>query len=79
MKECEYCFKNNIRHEYNAHDGDSSITIKVKDEDGLYIQINWYDNLQKQTMGMATLALIRYCPWCGRKLGEEGNDSSTTN
>ena len=45
MKECEYCFKNNQRHEYNAHDGDSSITIKIENEDGLYVQINWYDNL----------------------------------
>ena len=71
-KECEYCFKQHKRHEYIAEDGDTTASLKI-DKDMLFIELKWYDELRKTYLGMGMSPMIRYCPWCGRKL-EENED-----
>ena len=72
MKECEYCFTQHKRHEYVGEDGETEVRLKIED-DTLLIHLKWYDEWRNCYMGMSMSPLIRYCPWCGRKL-EENED-----
>ena len=74
MKECEYCFKQHKQHEYIIEEGDTTASLRI-DEDMLFIKLKWYDELRKVYLGIGMSPIIRYCPWCGRKLGEKNNDS----
>lgn len=71
-KECEYCFKQHKQHSYIAEDGDTEVDLRI-DEDMLFIKLKWYDELRKTYLGFGMSPMIRYCPWCGRKL-EENED-----
>ena len=71
-KECEYCFKQHKRHSYIAEDGDTEVDLRI-DEDMLFIELKWYEKKRKTYLGMGMSPMIRYCPWCGRKL-EENED-----
>lgn len=73
MKECEYCFTHTAAHKYITEDGESGMKLEIQDN-GLYIELHWPDEHTKEMRGMAALALIRYCPWCGRPLGGEKYD-----
>lgn len=75
---CEYCAPNvNTRNSYEMHSykygaTDASIKISIDDcDEGLMIECDHaYYNSQDiiEHLGMKAKAIIRYCPWCGRKL-----------
>ena len=74
---CEYCFKEEYkRNSYKIH-GDLDRTIdgeiKVEGESMLEIFFEWPEKIDEKYEQMCFGAgiLIRYCPWCGRKLGDE--------
>ena len=83
-KMCEYCldewYKRNIYEiKGDVSDYDVEGKVELNGEEGLDIHFSWNDETRKEKdgrpvrMGLAAAVLIRYCPWCGRKLGEEEN------
>lgn len=81
---CEYCTTDMPRNTYhvkadNYNDNiDSELTLKIDDlYEGLLVEciFNYYDEHKKEIvpMGLICKTSARYCPWCGRKLGEEND------
>ena len=69
---CEYCteeyYKRNSYKLKGDLDNPIEIDLLISSKDELYISAKWFDDIRNCKMGMASLAKIRYCPWCGRKL-----------
>ena len=69
---CEYCmhewYKRNtydLRGPTNKH---CEVHLSLDGEEGLLIKAEWVDEHTFEKYGLAAEAIIRYCPWCGRKL-----------
>lgn len=66
---CKHCldewYKRNPYMLIGNNDNNTEIKLEIRDEDGLEISAS----LQK--WGFAAMAIIYYCPWCGRKLKNE--------
>ena len=65
---CEYCF-NEERNTYDMVSPEYGVNghLSIDEYDnGLYIEFDWKQ--ERDNYGLAAKVLIRYCPWCGRKL-----------
>lgn len=80
---CKYCLDKGYN--CNTYDlkgpNNSSAEIHLSlDEEDLLIEAEWNDYFRSSEnkpvkMGFIAKAMIRYCPWCGRKLkGDYNND-----
>jgi len=74
---CEYCLdKGYNRNTYDLkgpNDDNAEIQLLLNEEEDLLIKANWNDYFRSSEnkpvkMGFIAKAMIRYCPWCGRKL-----------
>lgn len=74
---CKHCldewYKRNPYMLIGNNDNNVEVKLEIKDEDGLEISASWdqYENNTPQKWGFAAMAIIYYCPWCGRKLKNE--------
>ena len=67
---CEYCLDKGSRNTYDISGFDAEGTLALDDIDnGLSIKFSWKED--GDDFGVLAKALIRYCPWCGRKLDLE--------
>ena len=76
---CEYClsewYKRNTYDLKGPNDNNAEISLSLDGEEGLLIKAEWIDDFRSSEnrpvkMGFLAEAIIRYCPWCGRKLKE---------
>ena len=78
---CEYCTHDIERNTYNINCVDdrgfaAEVSLEVHPIDDLLILqcvFHYYDENKQESIPMGLTAALgtRYCPWCGRKLGEE--------
>jgi hypothetical protein len=75
---CEYClsewYKRNTYELKGTNDNNAEVFLSLDGEEGLLIKAEWDNFFEKENksvkMCLAAEAIIRYCPWCGRKLKE---------